>query len=273
MPLSGQAAVDLGLVHDPTGANEGIRDASYDLHVGYVIINGKVYDPAKLEDRMAEVPPQHTFTIISREVLKIENGFVGYAFLKTTVARKGILAINTGIIDAGWHNHLATTAINFHKEPFLIFQEKSFLRIAFERVENQAKPEKMQVFNAHEAEKYLERQLIALRGFPSTFLDIPGQQEKIVQKAKMEIVEEGWRKVGYTVTLVTMIALVLAGVIPVFTTMAASYFQDVRTEGTTSEIRSLQERMRVLEERLKRQSAPGGDRARTTTKESSDQRG
>jgi deoxycytidine triphosphate deaminase len=76
MPISGREAVDLGLIRDPDNTYAGLRDASYDLQIGYVVMNGRVYDPGKPEDRREEVPPQQTFTIISREVLEIKKGYL-----------------------------------------------------------------------------------------------------------------------------------------------------------------------------------------------------
>jgi deoxycytidine triphosphate deaminase len=255
MPISGRAAVDFHLVYDPTGAYDGIRDASYDLQVGYVIMNGRAYDPTKAEDRRVEIPPQQTFTIVSKEVLNITNGYVGYAFLKTSVARRGILAINTGIIDAGWHNHLATTAINFHKDAFPIFDAKSFLRITFEIVEGDRDDVPIPPYNKKRAEEYRDEQIASSRRFPASFLDIPGQQDDIVKKAKDTIVAEGWRRIGWMVTLVTLIALLLAGAIPAITEWSSKRFSSKSSEETTRAVLLLQERIRMMEQQLRDQKA------------------
>jgi deoxycytidine triphosphate deaminase len=214
VPISCDQAVRLGFVLDPTGRFEGRRDASYDLQARLVIWNGREYDLTSPVDRQAQIPPQGTFTIVSREILSIGDGFVAYAFLKTSIAREGILAINTGLIDAGWHNYLATTAINVSKDPFPLVSLESFIRVVFEPVSGPKKPVPAEPYDQAKGDRYTKSQVAQSLRFPSSFLDIPGQQEAIVGKVKKEIVADMWGRTSLVVLLVAIVSLVLASVIP-----------------------------------------------------------
>jgi len=267
MPLSGQEAVAIGLVEAPDGAGlNGVRDASYDLQIGSVVMNGRVYSAQVDSDRQLLIPPQQTFTIVSREVLHIKDGYVAYAFLKTSIARRGILALNTGIIDAGWHNHLATTAINFSSDKIAIFEEDgaavgdsrgAFLRIAFHKVVHSAKRQvvpDIKPYSVAIGKEYQEKQMRLSRHFPGTFMDVPGQTERIIKLAKKEIVEEQWSRLANLVILITLVALLLAGVIPAMGSWATSLFlaPDNRSSITSDALNILQLRSQVnaLERRL-----------------------
>lgn len=267
MPLSGQEAVDIGLVETPDGSPlNGVRNASYDLQIGSVVMDGRVYSAGVDSDRQLLIPPQQTFTIISREVLHIKDGYVAYAFLKTSIARRGILALNTGIIDAGWHNHLATTAINFSNDRIAIFEEEggsagdsrgAFLRVSFHKVLLSTKRNghvAVKPYSVATGKEYQEKQIRLSRHFPATFMDVPGQTERIIRLAKKEIVEEQWGRLGNMVIVITVVALLLAGVIPALAEWATKFAgaSDNRANVSSDALSILQLRSQVneLERRL-----------------------
>jgi hypothetical protein len=53
--------------------------------------------------------------------------------LKNELCRKGILALNIGVIDPGFQGPLSSTLINFGREDFVVKPGSSFLRISFHR--------------------------------------------------------------------------------------------------------------------------------------------
>src|SRR6185369_3739554 len=94
MQLRGQEAVNNGLVE--LALEKHVRDASYDLSIGTVIVGGEVQAlPFALE-------PQHMCVIVSRERVCIKEDFVAFAQPKTDLCERGLLALSTGIIDPGY---------------------------------------------------------------------------------------------------------------------------------------------------------------------------
>src|SRR5437867_8454191 len=110
MPLTGNEIINGGFIQNHV--TEHIRDASYDLSMDFIIRNGK-----DESGDSANIQPQEMFIFISKETVKVPNGYVGYAMPKTSLCNRGILALNTGIIDPGYEGRMSATAINFSDKP------------------------------------------------------------------------------------------------------------------------------------------------------------
>jgi len=148
------------------------RSASYDLRIGKIIIDGVVHTSD------VQIEPQQMFIIVSRETVSVPAGSVGYAMPKTGLCNKGILALNTGIIDPGYNGPLSTTAINFDKSPYLLGPGDAFLRVVFHTLHGEGSSTAVDKFD-ETGESYMrERRQDSIR-FPRTFLDVPGQLEKL----------------------------------------------------------------------------------------------
>jgi len=149
------------------------KAASYNLTAGKVFVRGKE------QQLPCSIRPQQMCVIVSRETVRVPPGYVGYAMPKTGLCFKGVLCLNTGIIDPGYNGRLSTVAINFDKEECEIEVGEQFLRLVVHRLEDKSAvdPE-----TGKSDEAYLKDRQQDSKRFPLTFLDVPGQFQKIADK-------------------------------------------------------------------------------------------
>lgn len=174
--LSGESAKKRFITN---GKDAGVRKASYDLHVGKVILQGVV------RSDNTTVHPQQTFVIVSQEMVKVPGGIVGYAMPKTSLCNQGILVLNTGLIDPDYDGPMSTTAINFDKDAREIRIGDPFLRLVFHRLDVGAGPS----MSNRTPEQYLEERRADSERYPSTFLDVPNQIERLTTVITDKVVE------------------------------------------------------------------------------------
>lgn len=105
--------------------DENYRPTSYDLGVGNIIKpGGDVVDEYK-------IPPQGIVEVIAKERLALPRNISGLAIVKTGLSNKGLLALNIGIIDPGYHGPISSFLVNFSKDPILITKGEVFIRTQF----------------------------------------------------------------------------------------------------------------------------------------------
>jgi deoxycytidine triphosphate deaminase len=164
MQIRGQEAVNLHLVEN--AQNRHVRDASYDLSVEMVIVNGQSQTlPFTLK-------PQHMCTIVSKERVCIKEGFVAFAQPKTDLCQRGLLALSTGIIDLGYNGKLSTTAINFSQGSIELRSDDAFLRVTFHQVKPNTGLPPIETTAVSDI-NYISKKLDDSKLYPQTFLDIP----------------------------------------------------------------------------------------------------
>src|SRR5579864_1733127 len=111
--LSGEEIGSLGLVENST--TDLFRASTYDLSVGDIIAAGPVSG-----NKEYVLPPGGTVRVISKETLKLPDFITGHALLKNELCRKGILALNIGVIDPGFEGPISSTLINFGRSNFVV---------------------------------------------------------------------------------------------------------------------------------------------------------
>src|SRR5260370_40977719 len=125
--LSGEEIKSQALVENCADENL-YRASTYDLSIGEII-------PAGTASVGFEyiLPPGGTVRVVSKELLKLPSNITGHALLKNELCRKGILALNIGVIDPGFQGPISSTLINFVQGEFVVKPGSSFLRISFHR--------------------------------------------------------------------------------------------------------------------------------------------
>lgn len=89
---------------------------------GYDVTIDEIAIPStgeKVRDGTISVPPGAWFLIGTREYLELPPHLVGEIWIRTTWARKGILA-SFGRIDAGFHGNLTFSALNASGSPIVL---------------------------------------------------------------------------------------------------------------------------------------------------------
>lgn len=106
----------------------------YDLSVAGVLIPGT---GAKFGSGSASIPPKSWFVLSTRERVRLGRSLSAQLWLRTTFARKGILA-TFGKIDAGFNGTLTITAFNASETPVDIPVGERFCQMVVERLDSPA---------------------------------------------------------------------------------------------------------------------------------------
>jgi deoxycytidine triphosphate deaminase len=228
------------------------KKCSYDLSPRWIIKDGMTYDldgSSNEQLRDLKFPPQGSLTLVSRERIVLPETHAAYAFLRTGLARKGLLAINTGIVDGGWDNHLATILINFGKDELGVgdIRGQEFLRLTFEKITGSGP----QAEASEPFAKYLEARRVESKAFPPTFLDIPARMETLSKSIREDMVKTAWDRVAGLVAVLSVAAIVLSYVTPAIVNAGSKVFaSEDNGPSAATQLMDLRERVAVLEGRL-----------------------
>jgi len=107
----------------------------YDLSVESVLVPGS---GQKTDSGRAVIPPKSWFVVGTKERLRLGSGLVAQLWLRTTFARKGILA-TFGKIDAGFDGTLTVSAFNASDSPVEIPVGERFCQMVVERLDTPAR--------------------------------------------------------------------------------------------------------------------------------------
>lgn len=195
MQLTGQEASARGFVKN--GQASSVRPASYDLRVGTIVRQGSK------QERDTTLEPQEIFLLVSKEIVEVPAGFVGYAMPKTSLCNDGILALNTGIIDPGYSGPLSTTAINFGKNPYRIKPGDPFLRVVFHPLQGKGSDASENL--AKSDVEYLADRVHDSSRYPTTFLDVPGQVERLTARVTKDVLEKERNYVFWLLAILTLV--------------------------------------------------------------------
>jgi deoxycytidine triphosphate deaminase len=125
--LTGREIKKRGLIEND--CENSYRTSSYDLRIAHVIKpDGSLVDTYM-------VPAQGIVEVVSEERVIVPNDVAGIAMVKTTLCNEGLLPLNIGIVDPGYHGKLASFLVNFghHKRP--LSKGDVFLRLTFHQLE------------------------------------------------------------------------------------------------------------------------------------------
>jgi dUTPase len=205
--LSGEEIKSLKLVED--SADENLyRASTYDLSIGDIIPAGPASGGSDFN-----LPPGGTVRVVSKESLKLPNDITGHALLKNELCRKGVLAINIGVIDPGFQGPLSSTLINFGRGDFVVKQGAPFLRISFHRCQASSKADKSAKYNRHQYISNVKDEVAAYMA--PTFLNMEETAKKAAETAF------GSFKRGLVIWA-TLVAVLLA-LLAIFAPLGASY--------------------------------------------------
>ncbi len=204
MILVSEEIKELSLVE---GADQASwRPSTYDATVGEIIEQGK----RKNEDTFV-LPPRGVVWVVSKEKFKIPHSATGLATLKTSWTHRGILALNVGIIDPGWHGPLSAALVNLSNVDFEIAKGIPFLRIAFMTHKNVTTDD-----NVKEIDEYL----LSVRDYSSrmanTFLDISSIAKEVrIELNSSTLIANKIAKIAIGLGAISIIAAVLSTFAPI----------------------------------------------------------
>jgi deoxycytidine triphosphate deaminase len=201
MQLRGQESVRRNFIRGAIASTT--RTASYDVSVGTVIATDD-NQIAHEYTREFAIEPQKMCVIVSKETVHVPDGFVAYALPKTSLCRRGLLTLNTGIVDPGYDGLISTTAINFSLKPIEIRSGDAFLRIVF----HELKPDTASAPPEHDCpteHEYLKSRRAEATQYPRAFLDIPGHLRRLSSQIKNETLAAVVGRFQWYVALIAVI--------------------------------------------------------------------
>ena len=160
--LTGDEIRDGGFVE---GASpERYRASSYDLTIGLIIgPGGDILQGYNL-------PPQGIVEVVSKERLLLPTNVVAMSMVKTGLCNEGLLALNIGIVDPGWHGKISSFLVNFSKLERRLVAGEVFMRVTFENLSSTSSFAK--VVNIADEVYVSSRQVNSVARFSTTFLDL-----------------------------------------------------------------------------------------------------
>jgi deoxycytidine triphosphate deaminase len=157
------------LVHD--AVSENYRNASYDLSIVNIIdMDGKSWDEYKLL-------PQGMIYVVFRERVVLPGDIIGFAHVKTSVTRNGIMATHIGIIDPYYNGFISTLLINFGNTECRFSKGKTALRLTFAPVLSPVEPNKPELLSF---EKYVEDTKDATDHLDEKFLNLNSVEKEVL---------------------------------------------------------------------------------------------
>ena len=116
----------LGIVEDVVKNESG--DGSYNLTIDqFIDMDNKLSDSFKLK-------PQGMVYVVFKEKIKVPSNIIGFAHVKTSLTKLGIMATNIGIIDPNYEGYISTLLINFGKTELYINKGEAALRCTFSEI-------------------------------------------------------------------------------------------------------------------------------------------
>ncbi|MDC6389213.1 hypothetical protein PP182_11015 [Maribacter sp. PR1] len=191
-------------------AIEGNYDnASYDLRISKIItVDGE-------EKTSHEMEPNSMVFVISKEKIKLPPDRIGYAFIKTRLSQRGIMANNIGIIDPQYNGYLSTVLTNFGKNKHLICEDGDFLRITISKF-NKPTKNKPLGFKMLSKEHYVSMiKNKTMKYLDENFINIKEEALRIkntVDKSHKESQRRFWRNIrGWVTGLGLLFAAITLG--------------------------------------------------------------
>jgi dUTPase len=198
-----------------TNANpSGVRSSTYDATVGKLISEGKV-----LSETSYALQRRGIVWVVSTGEFTLPATVTGLVTLRTTWTHRGILALNLGIIDPGYHGPLATALVNFGDKDFQISIGDPFFRVMFYQ---HAVPQK--VTPVHKTMKdYVNEVVDKSRFFSKTFLGM----ESLVREVSDEVLS--FPRWALILACVAILVSLLAIYAPISFAVADEFFHEKRS--------------------------------------------
>jgi deoxycytidine triphosphate deaminase len=215
--IVGDNILTRNLIRDGNKGN--LKNSSYDLSIGEIFPVGD--EGAKLrgasEIKSYVVRPREAVWLLSKEEFDMQSNTSGLAYLRTTFTRKGLFALNTGVIDPHYKGPISTILLNFSKEKIEVHKGEKFFRIMFFEHDDVSdwKPKKDESMAVDPYRKELAH--IALNHYSPNFLDIPefdrGFYVRTATKMLLGLVRTHWI-ISFFVTVFFLAPLIYVYTLP-----------------------------------------------------------
>lgn len=197
MAFSKKQIIDMGLLDGLT--EKHVTDGSCYLTVGdlFDIRNGNRHDVIVIE-------PRGMVLCVSKETFTLPPDVLAHTTLRNSLSLQGLLALNVGIVDPGFHAPLSSVLINFGAKRKTLKVGDSFLRITFEKL-----PEPSELKPIwYTREEYVRTRIAEAReALDSTFLSFDQLAESVTTAVEQKLAR---RLLGILLTVIAIVGIVSA---------------------------------------------------------------
>lgn len=213
MILTSAEITQLGIVH---GAREGaMQRTTYNATVREILSQGRLITAPKFK-----LPPRGIVWVVSNEEFALPENVTGLATLRTTWTHDGILALNVGIIDPGWHGPLAAALVNFTNKTFVVKKNEQFLRVIFHNHQPTGAPVKRK-----EMDEYVGDMQQKSARTANTFLDLKALSREVIDEVfTVPRWTAKWTKWGLAIAVGGVLAALVAIFVPIAWEVSKDWF-------------------------------------------------
>jgi len=172
--ITGSDILSRGLLEDARAEN--LKNSTYDLTIGDYFAMGPDAGNRRIEiERKGKyfIKPQEMIFVLSQESFKLPANITGIATLRTTFTKRGLLALNVGVIDPFFEGPISTALLNFSNRPVKIEVGDKFFRVIFIEHDDvsSTRPQLSESIDRRKYVRDLEEKSYA--DFPETYLSVP----------------------------------------------------------------------------------------------------
>jgi len=178
MVLNHEQVIDFNLIEDYD--SKEFSNGSYNLRVCEII------DMDNNQHKTFTLKPQGMVYVIFKEKITLPNNIIGFAHVKTSLTKRGIMATNIGVIDPKYIGYISTLLINFGKTDYLVLQNESALKLTFSKFKKPKNDHKLSNNDKPHQDYIIETQKNILN-LDEKFLNL-NNVEKSVEKRVIETV-------------------------------------------------------------------------------------
>ena len=239
----------LGLLQNTQDNN--FSAVSYDLTAKEIItLDNKI-------EAEYSLPPQGMVVVVTQEEFNLHNRpIVGFTTVKNSLSRKGIMAVNIGLVDPGYVGPISSILINFGKSSFPIKTGDAFLRMTFHRfapLDEIKYPNSIKNFSISHRDYVESRRNESNNYLDPTFLYLKEIQKKASESAKNEAVGEAKKLVdNFKSNVETTLKFLGIGIAAISLSIAAyfNYQKSVNSNETLDNVKSIEKKMESLEDSI-----------------------
>lgn len=193
------------------------------------------------------IEPQQTVYVLSEERLCIPQGCVAYVFLKNRLSQKGLLALNTGIIDPGFNGPISTMLLNLSSETIELPIGEPFFRVVFHDIEApDSKGRQTRNEKSYSYEDYRSYRIKEMLQLPKDFQNTDRIKETIDSELSDRILSIN----ASNLTVILAILTALLVIVPPVVQISVDAVKDEQIVYLKSEFDLLSHQLRVEKDRL-----------------------
>ena len=293
MQISTQDAVRLGFVLDENRRKLDpylfTDKASFDLEFRTILTLDEENQSIVSSDSVENLKPQQCAYLISKQFIRIPKGYIAYVFLKNRMCQRGLLALNTGIIDQDYYGPISTLVINLSKKHAAIPNEnypndRSFFRVVFHKFDSNGANEPSSevsedhlVFSQafHSYDEYLGGCKSKLRDYPENFLNAAALEKRLQGEIEKKAGDFSMKKLSVYLALLAVVFTLLPMLKDYFFTWkfdlkdySHQVIQNQNTmEKLTKQIQTLEEevtRLKSQENKIEKRDVPNNSKTEPT---------